>query len=346
MSHISVAIPVYNRAHLVGLTIESVLLQEFKDFDILVVDDASSDDTIKVVQQYCKRDPRVKLIINLKNLGLTRNWNRCLDLACGPLVQILLSDDLIDTDYLGLVSETIEKHPKIGFVAASCRYIDINDQVIHPGISKSPRLYQAGGEAVTALLRDGFPHVSSIVMRRECYERLGKFDETIWHGPDVEMDARIASKYDFYHLGSVHTSFRRHGTNMGNLEYLRNDFLLVDMLKKRKAWGYLSAERRRLLGVEDLDKYIVSNAALTALTGATAMIAYGRPDLTRFYLKEALRLEPRCWRQRQFWKGLVLSLMPGIGRQILQKRMKMSDGDDKIAKMVNDSLVNLRQVDG
>ena len=102
MPHISVTIPVYNRAHLIGRTIESVLNQEFQDFELLVVDDASSDDTTKVVQQYCRHDPRIKLVINPKNLGLTRNWNRCLDLARCSLVQILLSDDLIDADYLAL----------------------------------------------------------------------------------------------------------------------------------------------------------------------------------------------------------------------------------------------------
>jgi len=84
-------------------------------------------------------------------------------------------------------------------------------------------------------------------MHKECYVHLGKFDEQIWHGPDVEMDARLAADYDFYFFGSVHTSFRRHGSNMGNLEYFRKDFLDVDRLKRSKAWGYLSNDGLRKL---------------------------------------------------------------------------------------------------
>jgi len=346
MPHFSVVIPAFNRAHLIGRTIESVLRQEYQDYDLLVVDDASSDGTVAVVEEYCRRDPRVRLVVNEKNLGLTRNWNRCLDLAEGPLVQLLLSDDLIDPDYLEIVSKVFDRHPQLGFVAASCRYIDENDKVIHTGTSRPVRLYQAGDEAVAALLKGGFPHVSSIVMRRGCYETLGGFKEEIWHGPDVEMDARIASRYDFYHFGSIHTCFRRHGSNMGNLEFLRKDFLAVDSRKKHLAWSYLSPEGRRNLGVEDLDAFIAHDAAQTALGGATVTIGYGRPDLSRFYLREALRLDSRSWRFRQFWKVCILQLVPRIGRWIMESRMKMTDSDRTQALAVATSLKNISEING
>jgi glycosyltransferase involved in cell wall biosynthesis len=339
MRHISVAIPTFNRAHLIRRTIESVLKQEYQDYDLLVVDDASCDGTVAVVEEYCRRDPRVRLVVNEQNLGLTRNWNRCLELAAGPLVQLLLSDDLIDPDYLGKVSEVFERHPQLGFVAASCRYIDENDEVIHPGTSIPAQLYQAGDEAVTALLKGGFPHVSSIVMRRECYETLGGFKEDIWHGPDGEMDARIASRFDFYHFGSIHTCFRRHGSNMGNLEFLRSDFLAVDTRKKHLAWSYLSPEGRHNLGVDDIDVFIARDAAQTALGGATVTIGYGRPDLSRFYLKEALRLDPRSWRLPQFWKACILLLAPSIGRRIMGSRMRITGADRVQAHAVESSLM-------
>lgn len=338
LPHISIAIPVFNRAHLIGRTIESVLRQEFQDYDLLVVDDASGDGTVDVVEEYCRRDSRIRLEINEKNLGLTRNWNRCLSMVSGPLVQLLLSDDLIDPDYLGRVSTIYERYPRLGFVASSCRYIDEIDRVIHPGYPRLPRLYRAGDEAVGALLEGGFPHVSSIVIRRECIEKLGGFNEEIWHGPDVEMDARIASRYDFYHFGSVHTCFRRHGSNMGHLEYLREDFLVTDMYKKSLAWGYLSPGGRRRLGVEDIDGFLANDAAQSALTGATVTIAYGRPDLSRYYLKEALRLNPRAWRSRQFWKISVLLLVPGIGRRIMESRMKIHETDRTQVQAVENSL--------
>ena len=341
MPHITVTIPVFNRSQLIGQTIESVLNQEFQDFDLLVVDDASSDDTIEIVRQYSERDPRIQFVVNPKNLGLTRNWNRCLDLAQGPLVQLLLSDDLIDPNYLGLVSNFFEKRPETGFVASKCRYVGPNGELIDPGRSEASRLYSAGDEAITALLLGGFPHVSSIVMRRECYEKLGKFNEHIWHGPDVEMDARIASVYDFYLFGDIHTSFRRHGSNMGCLEYLRNDFLEVDMLKKRLAWSYLSPDGFRAMGITNLEEFLAQNVAQAALTGATITVGYGRPDLSRYYLRKGIRLDSQLWRRRQFWKVLILLFVPFAGTLFMRHRMGVTDLDYRAAKAVETSLKSI-----
>ena len=71
MPHISVMIPAYNHAHFIGRAIESVLNQQFQDFDVVVVDDASTDDTVEVVVKYCRRDSPVHLVVNEQNLGLT-----------------------------------------------------------------------------------------------------------------------------------------------------------------------------------------------------------------------------------------------------------------------------------
>jgi glycosyltransferase involved in cell wall biosynthesis len=341
MPHISVMIPTYNRVHLVGRTIDSILNQEFTDWDLVVVDDASDDDTTKIVTEYCGQDPRLHLVANKRNLGLTRNWNRCLDLATGSLVQIMQSDDLIDADYLGLVSEAFTLRPEIGFVAASCRHIDVDGRIIHSGNARAPRLYHAGDEAVTALLTEGWPHVSSIVMRRQCYEKMGKFDEKIWHGPDGEMFTRIASRFSFYHFGDVHTSFRRHGSNMGVLEYLRADFLEIDMYKKRLAWSYLSPGGRCRLGIDDLERHITRDGCRSALIGAVVMTAYGRADLSRFYLKQAIKLDRLAWHCPRFWKALVLLLLPRFGRKLMRSRMRITNTDETTALKVGNVLRGL-----
>lgn len=346
MPHISVTIPVYNRAHLVGRTIESILNQQFQDFDVIVVDDASEDNTVDVVKRYCERDPRVKLEVNSRNLGLTRNWNRCLELASGPLVQIMQSDDLIDSDYLQKASDIFDLYPSIGFVAATCRYIDAEDRIIGTNPAVEPRLYQAGDEAVTALLTGGYPHVSSIVMSRSCYDAVGRFDEAIWHGPDMEMDVRLAAHSGFYHFGDVHTSFRRHGSNMGNLEYLRGDFLEVDTLKKRKTWGYLSPDGLSKLGINNLEEHIARDAALSALYGAIITISYGRPRLTRYYLRQAIMHNRQMLRTRRWWLAVALSIIPPLGQRVMAHRLHIGDTDRKTADVVESSLNKIEQTHG
>ena len=339
--HITVAIPVYNRANLVKRTIESVIHQTHNDYDLLIVDDASTDDTISVISGLALLYPQIHIEKNIKNLGLTRNWNRCLTLADGPLIQILLSDDLLDPDYLGLVSDIFTNYESVGMVACSCRYIDANDNMIHPGNPKIPRLYKRGDEAVSALLVEGFPHVSSIVVRKKCYEELGLFNEKIWHGPDVEMDTRIASKYDFYHFGSIHTSFRRHGSNMGNLEYMRDDFLDVDALKKRMAWGHLSPRGQSLLGIKDLELFIKKDAAQVSLTGVNVMLAIGKFHKARYYFGNAIKNDWEIIFLLKYWKSLFLILIPPLGKRIMQHRMGIKQEDANSIKLVQQSLNQL-----
>lgn len=328
MPHISVMIPVYNRAHLIGHTIQSILEQEFEDWDLVVVDDASYDQTVEVVEEYRRRDERVSLTVNGSNLGLTRNWNRCIDLARGPLVQIVQSDDLIDSDYLTKVSEVFDEHPRLGFVAASCRYIDIKGKVVSPGSPRPSRLYRGGDEAITAILGGGgHPHTSSIVVRGKCYDEVGGFNEEIWHGPDVEMDVRLAAHYDYYRFGEVCTSYRRHGTNIGQIEFLRRDYLAVQEKKFNLMLSHLSRKGQRSLGIDDLGRYITVKMAKVALSGVVSTLAYGRADLARYYLGEALRYDARSLLRRRFWKSIFMVVLPGLSRKLIQKRMGFSASD-------------------
>lgn len=334
-------IPVFNRAHLVGFTIESVLRQSFTDWNLVIVDDASTDETVSVIQRFANEDPRIKCYVNEHNLGLTRNWNRCLDLADGPLIQLLLSDDLIDPDYLEVVSKTYDVHPSVGIVAANCRYINATGAVIDPGKSEEPRLYRAGDEAVSAFLK-GHPHVSSIVFKKDCVSKLGRFNEKIWHGPDVEMDTRIAKFYDYFRFGATYTSFRRHGTNMGALEYLREDFLEVDYLKVKMSWSYLSAKALEQHNIRDLDHFVSLYAASSALTGVPITIAYGKTRLGYFYLGQSLKYDFKSILKLRFWKCLAMLLLSKITRSLMLKRMRINENDQKSARIVERSLRKLK----
>ena len=342
MPHVSIAIPVFNRAHLVDKTIESVLSQSLVDWDLVVVDDASTDETVSVVQRYAGQDSRIKLFINERNLGLTRNWNRCLDLAKGPLIQILLSDDLVDSDYLENVSKTFDAYPTVGIVAANCRYINATGIVIDAGKSEESHLYRAGDEAVSAFLK-GHPHVSSIVFKKECVNKLGGFNEKIWHGPDVEMDSRIAKHFDYYRFGSPYTSFRRHGSNMGALEYLREDFLEADYLKVKMAWSYLSKEALASYQIRDLDRFVSSYAAGSALTGVPITIAYGKTRVGYFYLGQSLKFDFKSILKFRFWKCLAMLMTAKITRRLILKRMSIDENDQKSAQIVEGSLRKLKQ---
>src|ERR1700691_6171602 len=92
---VSVLIPTYNYARYLAEAIESVLEQDFQDFELLIVDDCSSDNTAEVVQPFCARDARVRFAVNPTNLGMVNNWQRCLDHARGSYIKFLFGDDTL-----------------------------------------------------------------------------------------------------------------------------------------------------------------------------------------------------------------------------------------------------------
>jgi len=97
---VSILIPVYNRESIIAETIQSALDQTHKNIEVVIVDNASTDNSWQVIQNYAKQDSRIKAFKNESNLGPVRNWLRCVDEATGEYGKILWSDDLISVDFV------------------------------------------------------------------------------------------------------------------------------------------------------------------------------------------------------------------------------------------------------
>jgi glycosyltransferase involved in cell wall biosynthesis len=97
---VSILIPVFNRQEIIEATIESALAQTYANFEIVIVDNASTDETWQRCTMFADRDPRVRLFRNHSNIGPVRNWQRCADEARGEYGKLLFSDDLLDPRYL------------------------------------------------------------------------------------------------------------------------------------------------------------------------------------------------------------------------------------------------------
>jgi len=114
---VSICIPTFNRSGMVERAIESALSQTYHDLEVIVVDNASDDNTEDVVASYA--DPRLKFFKNPKNLGLFGNFNRCIELSRGDLIHILHSDDYIDPLLYGnmrsILQRTSKRLPHIHF---------------------------------------------------------------------------------------------------------------------------------------------------------------------------------------------------------------------------------------
>ncbi len=123
---VTVFIPVYNREDYISDAIDSVLTQSFSDFELLLIDDGSTDRSLELIESY--RDPRIRVERNESNLGIPRTRNRGLELARGEYIALLDSDDRAYPQRLAKQVEILDRHPDYVQVGSWCRMMDARGQ--------------------------------------------------------------------------------------------------------------------------------------------------------------------------------------------------------------------------
>jgi glycosyltransferase involved in cell wall biosynthesis len=204
---VSVVIPCYNQAHFLADAIESVLSQRHRNFEVMVVDDGSTDNTSEVASRY----EEVRLI-RQDNRGLAAARNRGLAEARGEYVVFLDSDDRLLEEALEVGVRELESHPECAFVSGHYRPITADGD--HYAI---PRQAHIDGDHYLALLRDNYISMpASVMYRRWVFGEVGGFDGTVDAAADWDLYLRIARRFAIYHHGQVVADYRWHGANMTN----------------------------------------------------------------------------------------------------------------------------------
>lgn len=181
---VSVIIPSYNMANFLGEAIQGILNQTYQNFEIIVVNDASTDNTNQVMQQF--DDPRVKYIVHPENRYAAAARNTGIQAAEGDLIAFVDADDKVHAEKLATQVGFLERHPEIGLVY--CSRIEIDER------GNSLALVPASAVATLKDLILGYPYApSEIVMRREWIDRVGLFDETFrYNAEDPDFHRRLA----------------------------------------------------------------------------------------------------------------------------------------------------------
>lgn len=190
---ITVVIPVYNRASYVAAAIDSILAQSCPDFEVLLIDDGSTDDSVEVMQAY--GDPRLRLICNERNLGIPRTRNKGLVLARGQYVAMLDSDDSACPSRLAMQAAFLDQHPDYAVVGS---WVAVsNDQ--HQSARKIGILPVSSPEVQSRLLF----HCSlsqSTVMARTDILRAYRYREDYTVCSDFDLWVRLARRYKLGNL--------------------------------------------------------------------------------------------------------------------------------------------------
>lgn len=125
---VSVVVPAYNNAEYIGETIESILGQTFTDFELVIADHSSTDDTLAVIGEY--DDPRIRVLTTEAGGGAKRNWDRVTDEATGELVKLVCGDDTIFPTSLESQVAAFDEHPSAVLVASQRTLIDANGRTV------------------------------------------------------------------------------------------------------------------------------------------------------------------------------------------------------------------------
>lgn len=185
MSTVSVIIPTFNRRDYLPIALDSVLAQTYTDYEIIVIDDGSSDDTREILAPYAER---IRYYYQ-ENRGIAGARNRGIEESQGTYLALLDSDDYWLPRKLECQMEVFRKNPGLGMVATRCSSISAQGrfrQLNRPGKS---------GRILTDLFRSNFIRTSSALITRECLDRVGLFDTSLPECEEYDLWLRIAHRY-------------------------------------------------------------------------------------------------------------------------------------------------------
>jgi cellulose synthase/poly-beta-1,6-N-acetylglucosamine synthase-like glycosyltransferase len=194
MSRVSVIIPTHDRAHVVGDAIDSVLGQTCRDFEVIVVDDGSTDDTGEVVGRYAASNTGRVVCLRQENAGAPAARNAGMRAASSDYVTFLDSDDLYLPRRLEVGVGLLEANPEFG-----ASYVDQRTVGADGSVLLESRIHRYGGAAsgwiLPALLRGDLIQTNTITIRRHVLEQVGGFDEKLWSGQDTDLWWRLAAQW-------------------------------------------------------------------------------------------------------------------------------------------------------
>lgn len=203
---VSIIMRTYNRAYVLGEAIESALRQTYSDFEIIVVDDGSVDDTSEIVRQF--QSDKIRYIRHDRNRGVSAAGNTGISAARGSLIAHLDSDDLWNSEMLRHLVDVLDHHPEVG--AAFCNVEIVRPESISSVVSNMHAFSKmiapyAGSENVILTSREMYVCLleeipikpTGVIIRRDVLDAVGGYNESWLSGEDWELYLRISKRYGF-----------------------------------------------------------------------------------------------------------------------------------------------------
>ncbi len=283
---VSIVIPTYNREHCIGTALDSVMAQTFSDYEIVVIDDGSTDKTDRLVRTY---GDRVRYHYQ-DNKGIAGARNAGILKSSGAFIAFLDSDDYWVSRKLERQMAMFEQHAEYGLVASQCSSVRLDGSFKHknrPG---------ASGWMLQELFRKNFIRTSSAVIRREVFDAVGLFDEQLKECEEYDLWLRIAAHYQ---VGFINEALAVYVDNPDGVstDSLAGRLFRLQVLEKEYLREKIPPEiyKRRLA---DTCHYIGRHC-----------LKRGRRSEGRSYLARAQRLHPLYLKNAVYVLGSALGVV-------------------------------------
>jgi glycosyltransferase involved in cell wall biosynthesis len=304
---VTVCTATYNRGPLLAQTIRSVLAQSYQDFELLIVDDCSTDDTAEVVAGFA--DHRIRYVRNPSNLGMYANRNRCLQLARGELIAQLDDDDLYLPDALSSLVAALDAAPTAGLVFGATLEIDRAGAVVDHRRTFPSSRFLAPWEAFQTFLVGRRQPPSAVLVRAACYREFGGFEPDNWCG-DWDLWLRLSRCYPVVYIDQPVLRYRQ---AVDNSTLRAEQDGSAPLWMRRTVGRALAAPPAGLRLPAELACRARLAVARYELSVAFALLGQGEYGRFRRHVLAAITFAPELAGSRDALLGVVLSALSLIG---------------------------------
>jgi len=212
---VTFVVPCFKLAHFLGECVNSILCQTYGNFEVLIMDDCSPDDTESVARAFS--DPRVKYIRNETNLGNLRNYNKGIQLARGEYVWLISADDCLKQSYvLNRYVDVMDKHRGVGYIFSPAISLRTGEDsgVMGWTVYADKDAILRGHKFLTEIMNGNYVASPTGMVRKVCYDTVSLFPLDLHHTGDWYLWCLFALHFDVAYLSEPMIYYRTHGENM------------------------------------------------------------------------------------------------------------------------------------
>lgn len=281
MSAIDIVVPCYNYSHFLEDCVGSILTQSVTDLRVLIIDDASRDNSVAVARRLALADPRVTVVAHARNKGHIATFNSGIAWANGKYFLLISADDVLAPGALERAIKLMDEHPEIVLTYGDIETWREGDP--RPAIKADAPLEWSRTDLIGAMCRTATNFVSTptAIVRGVVQKAVGGYNPTLPHTADLEMWLRLASHGEVAYIRNVQAIYRRHGDAMSN-PYLSD--VLPDYLQRWR--GFVAFFDR----ADSSDPRMAALRQSTSRALADQAFRHGIDELRRGRLKQAKAL--------------------------------------------------------